>query len=213
LLVCTSLYFLFVFIALSRSDPFVKLLLDERLVGQTQVVKNNVNPSWNETFTLALPLQASILDSKLVIEVYDHDNLSKHDLLGVTSVTGEALRQLLAPDTTSGSWEQTLALEVEQKARGKVKTVQCGDITLQGCGLVGMPLGATVTPQVLHESVSSDLNALGAQSDAGAEDSRPPAVKAVEEAYEELHNLAPERFTLTAKMARGLINADTLKHW
>jgi hypothetical protein len=199
---------------LPNSDPFVKLLLDDRLIGQTQVVKNNVNPTWNETFTLALPLQASIVDSTMVIEVYDHDNLSKHDLLGVTTVSGEALRQLLAPDAASGSSEQTLVLEAEQKARGKVKTVQCGEITLQGCGLVGTPLGGTATPQVPHESVSSDLNVLSAlPSDADTEDTRPPAVKAVEEAYEELHNLAPERFTLTAKMARGLINADSLKHW
>jgi hypothetical protein len=77
-----------------------------------------------------------------------------------------------------------------------------------------VPLGGTATPQVLHESVSCGINALSAlPNDAGAEDARLPAVKAVEEAYEELHNLTPEKYTLTAKMARGLINADSLKHW
>ena len=80
------------------SDPFVKLILDGRLVGQTKVVKNNVNPVWGETFSIPLALHSTITDSTLLIEVYDHDNLSQHDLLGIATISGNDLRALLAPD-------------------------------------------------------------------------------------------------------------------
>lgn len=209
------------------SDPFVKLLLDGRLVGQTQVVKNNLSPVWDETFSIPLALRASILDSTLVIEVYDHDNISDHDLLGVHTVSGTALRNLLCPvpvvpteEGVGGAAEQVLPLEMEQKVKGKTKVVNCGELVVQGCGLVvtevaqgdraDLPVSSTG-----HPSVASDLEALGA-SQASAEASQieevDPARKLADDAYEELHNLAPEEYVLTVKTARGLLNTDTLRN-
>jgi hypothetical protein len=193
-----------------HSDPFTKLLLDGRLVGQTQVIKNNINPTWEETFTLPLALQASVLDSTLVLEVYDHDNVSDHDLLGVHTLSGEALRDLLCPaaaeadsDTSSA---QVLPLEIEQKVKGKVKVVSCGEIVVQGCGQVSSVQPAGVgTGQQMQDGATQ-------QPTEGAAEPTDPARKLVGDAYEELHNLVPEEYVLTVKTARGLINSDSLRN-
>jgi hypothetical protein len=193
-----------------HSDPFTKLLLDGRLVGQTLVIKNNINPTWEETFTLPLALQASILDSTLVLEVYDHDNVSDHDLLGVHTISGEALRDLLCPAAAGAGSDtggaQVLPLAIEQKVKGKVKVVSCGEIVVQGCGQVSSVQSAGVGAEP-HVQDSVTL-----QPTEGAAEPTDPARKLVEDAYEELHNLVPEEYVLTVKTARGLINSDSLRN-
>lgn len=195
----------------------MKLLLDGRLVAQTQVIKNNVNPTWDETFTIPLALQTSILDATLVIEVYDHDNVSDHDLLGVHTVSGAALQALLCPaaDADGTVVPQTLPLEMEQKVKGKTKVVSCGDITVLGCGMVGPALSLPTAAPTQHPSVGSELNALDQRTVSAEGDSIEapvdPALKIVEDAFEELHNLAPDEYTLSVKTARGLMNSDGLK--
>ena len=38
---------------------------------------------------ITLPLETPLVDCTLVVEVYDHDNVSDHDLLGSATVTGK----------------------------------------------------------------------------------------------------------------------------
>ena len=185
------------------SDPFVKLLLDGRLVGQTAVVNNSVSPHWDETFTFTLPLQASILDSALVLEVYSRD---KADLLGSCTVTGAALQELLAPKSAGIAEGVTLALQREQRVRGKTQVLDCGDIMLLGCGAVVAE--STVNTGPLHAPAA----AAASEDQAAVQMEQSSAQKLVEEAYEELHNSVTELFLFNVRMARGLVTADALKH-
>jgi hypothetical protein len=145
----------------------------------------------------------------LVLEVYDHDNVSDHDLLGVHTVSGDVLRDLLCPAAaeagdTSGA--QVLPLEIEQKVKGKVKVVSCGEIVVQGCGQVTAVQPSSVgTCQTVQGGATL-------HSAEGSTEPTDPARKLVEDAYEELHNLAPEEYVLTVKTARGLINSDSLRN-
>lgn len=186
-------------------------------MGQTQVIKNNINPTWNETFVITLPLETSVADCSLLVEVYDHDTVSDHDLLGTVTVSGPALLALLCPDATQDIDAQStlLALEMEQKVKGKMQKVACGDITLRGGGSL-VPLVAAEREQ---DQSSSDLGLLlqdqerqAAGEFSGLEAERTAAQKLVDDAYEELHNSIPEEYLLSVNTARGLINTDSLKN-
>ena len=84
------LFLLFLFHIFSfYSDPFVKLLLNNRLIYTSQNIKNNINPVWNEQCTIVCPLEVPLSQCTLVVEVYDYDNVSDHDLLGSATVTGK----------------------------------------------------------------------------------------------------------------------------
>ncbi|KAJ8417572.1 hypothetical protein AAFF_G00224150 [Aldrovandia affinis] len=63
------------------SDPYVKFKLDGKSIYKSKVVYKNLNPSWNETFSL--PLHS--LEQKLLVKVYDRD-LTKDDFMGSRSV-------------------------------------------------------------------------------------------------------------------------------
>ena len=66
----------------------MKLLLNNRLIYTSQNIKNNINPVWNEKCTIVCPLEVPLSQCTLVVEVYDYDNVSEHDLLGSATVTG-----------------------------------------------------------------------------------------------------------------------------
>ncbi|KAM3877092.1 multiple C2 and transmembrane domain-containing protein 2-like [Diretmus argenteus] len=63
------------------SDPYVKFKLDGKTFYKSKVVYKNLNPTWNETFSLPL----KDLDKRLYIKVYDRD-LTTDDFMGSTSV-------------------------------------------------------------------------------------------------------------------------------
>ena len=86
---CTSIF--------PSSDPFVKLLLNNRLFYTSHSIKNNINPIWNEVCTLTCPLEVPLDQCTLVVEVYDYDNMSDHDLLGRVAVTGKLNYLFLFP--------------------------------------------------------------------------------------------------------------------
>lgn len=71
------------------SDPYVKV----RLVGtdgvemnnkkKTLVKKNNLNPEWNQTLTLAITPEDK--DKRLLVSVWDYDIASRNDFMGALS--------------------------------------------------------------------------------------------------------------------------------
>ncbi|CAG8448632.1 6453_t:CDS:2 [Funneliformis mosseae] len=60
-----------------KSDPYVKLILDENNIQTTQTKKNNLNPVYNEQFSFNVDGQ-----KKLEIKVYDKDTVGDDDLIG-----------------------------------------------------------------------------------------------------------------------------------
>ncbi|KAL9648731.1 hypothetical protein ABK040_003669 [Willaertia magna] len=69
---------------LSLSDPYVVV----KFMGQkkkTKVHKNTLNPAFDETFKFKLP--AAYNFKYIEFEVYDHDRVSKNDLIGKAYVS------------------------------------------------------------------------------------------------------------------------------
>ncbi|MGH0183625.1 UNVERIFIED_CONTAM: hypothetical protein FKN15_012394 [Acipenser sinensis] len=64
------------------SDPYVKFKLDGKTLYKSKVVYKNLNPEWNESFSV--PVRN--LDQKMYIKVYDRD-LTTDDFMGSTDIT------------------------------------------------------------------------------------------------------------------------------
>lgn len=63
-----------------KADPYLKLYLDGRPVGQTRHVAQTLDPVWDSGFELTL--QAGAVNKPVIkVEVYDHDSTSAHDFL------------------------------------------------------------------------------------------------------------------------------------
>lgn len=132
----------------------------------------------------------------------------------------------MCPDTTLDPALQStlLVLEIEQKVKGRVKVVKCGDITLRGGGRVvnsftssdtyihatDSLLDIPHTPHTPHTPNTHDTHTTHTIDTVYT--TRTPQQKLVDEAYEELHNSAPEVFVLSVAAARGLLNTDSLKN-
>uniref|UniRef100_A0A8D0GA29 Synaptotagmin 8 n=1 Tax=Sphenodon punctatus TaxID=8508 RepID=A0A8D0GA29_SPHPU len=65
------------------SDPYVIVYLtsDMKKKYETQVHRKTLNPVFNETFTFQIP-QAEVPESTLVMQIYDFNRFSKHDIIG-----------------------------------------------------------------------------------------------------------------------------------
>eukprot|EP00727_Mastigamoeba_balamuthi_P011862 m51a1_g7299 hypothetical protein (572) ;mRNA; f:79837-82630 len=64
-----------------KSDPYV-ILETGGSRKKTKIVKENLNPSWNETFSFQLKSQSG----SLAVQVWDYDRASKDDFLGMCLV-------------------------------------------------------------------------------------------------------------------------------
>ncbi|KAM5138698.1 synaptotagmin-8 isoform 1-T3 [Mantella aurantiaca] len=65
------------------SDPYVIVYLtnDTRKKNETKVYRKTLNPSFNETFIFKL-LQADVATTDAVMQVFDFNRFSKHDVIG-----------------------------------------------------------------------------------------------------------------------------------
>uniref|UniRef100_A0A8C3P4Z5 Synaptotagmin 8 n=1 Tax=Cyanoderma ruficeps TaxID=181631 RepID=A0A8C3P4Z5_9PASS len=65
------------------SDPYVIVYLtsDRRKRYETKVYRKTLNPIFNESFTFQVP-QAEVSQSTLVMQIYDFNRFSKHDIIG-----------------------------------------------------------------------------------------------------------------------------------
>ncbi|XP_021902749.1 synaptotagmin-2 [Carica papaya] len=79
---------------LGASDPYVKLKLsgDKLHIKKTTVKHNNLNPEWNEEFSLVVKDPESQV---LEISVYDWEQVGKHDKMGINAIP---LRELTAEE-------------------------------------------------------------------------------------------------------------------
>jgi hypothetical protein len=279
------------------SDPYAKLLLNGRLVGQTKYINNNINPAWNESFTLVPPLLSPLSDCSLRVEVYDRDAVSEDDLLGLVTVAGGDLQRLLCPgqagagagaggassvadvgavggeaplDSASASAKtdegedeevvaavsteadsamekdrtlspaaaaaaaaavtmvqgeggaMTLGLFIEQKVKGRMKTVPCGQITLRGRGAIVAGAGAAICAatgagvvgkKMLPPPQSIASVGYTTSAAAAAEEEKAPEQKTRDDAFLELHDSLPQELFFSMVSARGLLDIESLRHW
>ncbi|XP_063800749.1 synaptotagmin-1-like [Pseudophryne corroboree] len=65
------------------SDPYVVVFLtnDTRKKNETKVYRKTLNPTFNENFTYKV-LQSEIQETEAVMQVYDFNRFSKHDVIG-----------------------------------------------------------------------------------------------------------------------------------
>ncbi|NXV02414.1 SYT1 protein, partial [Cettia cetti] len=65
------------------SDPYVIVYLTSNLKRryETKVYRKTLNPIFNESFTFQVP-QAEVSESTLVMQLYDFNRFSKHDIIG-----------------------------------------------------------------------------------------------------------------------------------
>ncbi|XP_072321157.1 multiple C2 and transmembrane domain-containing protein 2-like [Eucyclogobius newberryi] len=92
------------------SDPYVKFKLDGKTFYKSKVVYKNLNPLWNETFSIPV----KDLNQKIYIKVYDRD-LTTDDFMGSTNVVLSELEmdkanELSLPLNDPNSLEEDMGL-------------------------------------------------------------------------------------------------------
>ncbi|KAF8094224.1 hypothetical protein N665_0367s0012 [Sinapis alba] len=112
------------------SDPYVILSLGQQSV-KTRVIKNNLNPVWNETLMLSIPEQVP----PLKVLVYDKDTFTTDDFMGEAEIDIEPLVSAAIEYETSSTIKETRRLkswlackedssvsdEITSREEGKVK--------------------------------------------------------------------------------------------
>ena len=70
-------------LGLNTTDPYVKVVCNDRVIGTTAIVKKNfIKPVWNETFKISLVS----LRQSLVFRVYDKNSLTDDVIIGVVEL-------------------------------------------------------------------------------------------------------------------------------
>ncbi|XP_066557075.1 synaptotagmin VIII isoform X1 [Amia ocellicauda] len=100
------------------SDPYVKLyvLPNKSKTFETKVFRKTLNPTFNEQFKFQV-LQAELNESTLVMQVYDFNRFSKHDIMG------ELRLQLSAVD-----WNHVIEEWKDLNEASKFEQENLGDI-------------------------------------------------------------------------------------
>ncbi|XP_042068162.1 probable ADP-ribosylation factor GTPase-activating protein AGD11 isoform X2 [Salvia splendens] len=99
------------------SDPYVVLSLGNQSM-KTRVIKNNINPVWNECLMLSIPSDIP----PLKLDVYDKDTFSTDDFMGDAVIDIEPLLSVARATESSSTGAVTFQ-------PGRVKQVVC--ISLQ----------------------------------------------------------------------------------
>ncbi|XVF82176.1 hypothetical protein PTKIN_Ptkin16aG0024200 [Pterospermum kingtungense] len=84
------------------SDPYVILVLGQQSV-KTRVIKNNLNPVWNESLMLSIPENIPPLQ----VLVYDKDTFSTDDFMGDAEIDIQPLVAAAKACENSDIWEPT----------------------------------------------------------------------------------------------------------
>lgn len=89
----------------AQTDPFVKIRWNNKIVGKTTVVKNNLNPVWdNERFTFRSIKSIPLIDSVLYCEVWDYSMVGKGNFLGSVAISGASLKDFIENPKFTSQW-------------------------------------------------------------------------------------------------------------
>ncbi|KAH6780209.1 Calcium-dependent lipid-binding family protein [Perilla frutescens var. hirtella] len=149
---------------LGSSDPYVKLQLhDDRIQSkQTTVKRNNLNPEWNEEFTLVVK-DPQVQD--LVLTMYDWEKVGSHDKMGLNVVhlkeltpeeprvmTLDVLKNLNPDDAQNDKSRGQIVVEVNYKPYDEAalaSNVGAGEVEKAP---EGTPEGGGVLVVTVHEA-------------------------------------------------------------
>eukprot|EP01018_Ginkgo_biloba_P026685 Gb_20871 [translate_table: standard] len=134
---------------LKTSDPYVVIRLADQTV-KTKVIKNNLNPVWNEELSISIPKSHNLL---LKLEVFDKDVFGTDDKMGKAEIDVEPLAMAVkmqklrnAPPTDAkvsrleASKNNCLAKDscihyvngkMVQNMCLKLQNVECGEVELE----------------------------------------------------------------------------------
>ncbi|XP_047983391.1 synaptotagmin-2-like [Salvia hispanica] len=150
---------------LGSADPYVKLALhdDKMQSKQTSVKKNNLNPEWNEEFSLVVKDPQA---QDLVITLYDWEKVGSHEKMGLNVVhlkdltpeepklvTLDVLKNLNPDDPQNEKARGHLVVEVNYKPFGEQELASCniaiGEVEKAP---QGTPEGGGVLVVIVHEA-------------------------------------------------------------
>ncbi|CAF3636677.1 unnamed protein product [Rotaria sordida] len=95
------------------SDPYVKVLYGNEEKYATNIVLNNLNPVWNETFTFFI----HDLNIPIYFNIFDYDRIGRDEPMGTTKIDLDKL-------PLEKLYAATLELENEQRNDGKIGIIK-----------------------------------------------------------------------------------------
>ncbi|KAL8248299.1 hypothetical protein R6Q59_005167 [Mikania micrantha] len=107
------------------SDPYVMLSLGSQSV-KTRVIKNNLNPVWNEKLMLSIPEDVP----PLKVNVFDKDKFSTDDPMGEAEIDLEPLVSAAKAFENVNANESSKQLEKMNRGKDKYTLVNNGTITV-----------------------------------------------------------------------------------
>lgn len=149
---------------IGSSDPYVKLRLHDDKVQskQTTVKRNNLNPEWNEEFSLIVKDPQA---QDLVLTLYDWEQVGSHDKMGLNVVhlkdltpeepkvvTLDVLKNLNPDDAQNEKARGQLVVEVNYKPYGEDELpsmIVAGEVE---SAPEGTPEGGGVLVIIVHEA-------------------------------------------------------------
>jgi len=129
-----------------KSDPYVKIFSNNKLVGKTKVIKKTLDPVWDEKLEFYLLSEGG----KLRFEVFDYDLAGSHDFLGHIIIEGQELKAFLNRDNIV-DYELT-----ERTESGKKKVGVKGHVCLQATAQRAAP-SARVHSNAEKEAATQDV--------------------------------------------------------
>ncbi|XP_028657297.1 dysferlin isoform X3 [Erpetoichthys calabaricus] len=152
-----------------QSDPVVSLTF-KGVKKKTKVIKNNVNPVWNEGFEWDLkgiPLDAS---SELHVVVKDHETMGRNRFLGEARLP---LREVLSSSSLAASFNAPL-LDSKKQSTGATILLQISYIPPPGAAPVFSP---PAPPEAQHGPIELD-----SVTDTAGEEETEDQAESIEEA-------------------------------
>ena len=75
---------------MGKSDPFCEVSHGRKVLLKTKIIKNTLNPTWNEDFMIKFDTNDR---SPLIIRCYDWDRIGSNDFLGEAKIELATLRK------------------------------------------------------------------------------------------------------------------------
>ncbi|KAK7881384.1 hypothetical protein WMY93_029793 [Mugilogobius chulae] len=134
-----------------KSDPYLEFFKQTetgwQLAHRTEVVKNNLNPSWRPFRIPVQSLCGGDMDKPIKVECYDYDNDGSHDLIGTFETTMTRLQE--ATRVSPAEFECINSKKKQKKKNYKnsgVVSVKMCQVAVDFTGSNGDPR----SPQSLH---------------------------------------------------------------